>query len=48
MKKLIRHIEKRVLRAYEFTSNALYYWQLGYGVRTAIRLARDTIRVGRW
>lgn len=44
---MMRRIEQKLLRAYEFVSNAMYYWRIGHGLRQAIRLARDTIPVGR-
>lgn len=44
---MIRRLEQRIMRAYEFASNALYYLQRGYRISVAIRMARDTIRAGR-
>lgn len=44
---MMRRLEQKLLRAYEFASNALYYWQRGHRIGTAIKMARDTIPAGR-
>lgn len=36
---MMRRLEQKLLRGYEFASNAVYYWRLGYGLRMAIKLA---------
>mgnify|MGYP001558329773 CR=1 FL=1 len=40
---MIRRIEQRILRAYQFVGDAVYYWQRGYRISVAIGMARDTI-----
>lgn len=48
---ILRYIDKqfaKLVRAYQFASDTLYYWQRGHGMRQAFRMARDTIPAGRW
>jgi hypothetical protein len=39
-------IESRIVRAYEFISNTIYYLRQGYRLRLAIRTAKEA-RFGR-
>lgn len=41
---LARRLDRAILRGYEFLFNVHYYWrECRYPIRTAIRLARDTL-----
>lgn len=44
---MMRRLEQKLLRGYEFASNVLYYWQRGHRIGVAIGLARNTIPAGR-
>jgi len=40
---MIRRLEQRILRTYEFANNVLYYLQRGHRLGDAIRMAHNTI-----
>lgn len=42
--RLIRRLDRAIIRAYEFAANVHYFWrELNLPLRVAIRLARDTL-----
>lgn len=40
---MIRRLEQRIVRAYNFILDVAYYLTRGHTLRNAIRLARDTL-----
>lgn len=42
--RLIAHLDRALIRSYEFAANVHYYWRdCRYPLRTAIQLARNTL-----
>lgn len=45
---MMRRLEQRLMRAYDFVGDFVFYLRIGHSLRNAWNMARNTIPNGRW